>query len=226
MTRFEAVLFDCDGVLVDSEPITNGVLREMLAEMGWSMSVQECSSHFVGHAVVDRADLIHANTGQTVTQQWLTQFRARRDEALLTLLQAVQGIHACVDTLSAALAGRIAVASGADIGKVHLQLNKVGLMPAFTGRSFSGMEQARNKPHPDVYWAAAQALGVPIANCAVIEDSPNGARAGLAAGATVFGFVPKETTEGSFYAGQAALQEVGVQHFFTHMDELPALLGC
>ncbi|HMS26073.1 MAG TPA: HAD-IA family hydrolase [Burkholderiaceae bacterium] len=226
MTRFAAVLFDCDGVLVDSEPITNGVLREMLAEMGWSMSVQECSGHFVGHAVIDQAHLIQANTGQQVTPQWLASFRARRDEALLTRLEAVQGIHACVDTVSAAMAGRIAVASGADIGKVHLQLNKVGLISAFAGRSFSGMEQARNKPHPDVYWAAAHALGVPIAQCAVIEDSPNGASAGLAAGATVFGFVPKEESVASFYAGKSALQEVGVQHFFAHMNELPALLGC
>ncbi len=221
MQKFDAVLFDCDGVLVDSEPITNGVLREMLAELGWQMTLQECYAVFVGHAVIDQAHLIERHTGKPVTEAWLAHFCARRDEALHAKLEAVANIHAAVKALHASTNGRIAVASGADHGKVVLQLNKVGLMAYFEGRTFSGMEQARNKPHPDVYLAAAKALGVAPERCAVIEDTPNGARAGLASGATVLGYVPL----GEYHATATALQAVGVQRFFTDMAGLPALLG-
>jgi HAD superfamily hydrolase (TIGR01509 family) len=219
--KFEAVLFDCDGVLVDSEPITNGVLRNMLAERGWQMTVQECFAVFVGHSVIDLVPSIEKHTGQPVTEEWLTLFRAQRDEALNARLQAVPNIHLAVKRLHATTGGRIAVASGADHGKVMLQLSKVGLLDYFAGRTFSGMEQVRNKPHPDVYLAAAKALGVPIERCAVIEDTPNGARAGLAAGAIVWGYVPL----GEYHATAAALQAVGVQRFFNDMADLPALLG-
>jgi HAD superfamily hydrolase (TIGR01509 family) len=216
----DAVLFDCDGVLVDSEPITNGVLQVMLADMGWQMTAQECFATFVGHAIIDQAPLIEKYTGKPVTSEWLAQFRARRDEALLAQLKAVPNAPGAVKVLHAAMSGRVAVASGADHGKVILQLTKVGLLPHFEGRTFSGMEQPRNKPHPDVYLAAAQALGVPIAHCAVVEDTPNGARAGVAAGAIVFGYVP----DGGLNDNMAALRAVGVGHFFKNMADLPNLV--
>jgi HAD superfamily hydrolase (TIGR01509 family) len=218
--KIEAVLFDCDGVLVDSEPITNGVLRDMLAELGWQMTPQECFAIFVGHAIIDQAPLIEKHTGKPLTQEWLALFRARRDEALNARLQAVPNIHSAVKTLHAATGGRIAVASGADHEKIILQLTKVDLLPYFAGRTFSGVEQARNKPHPDVYLAAAKALGVPIERCAVIEDTPNGGSAGLASGAVVWGYVPL----GEFHVAGAALQAVGVQRLFKDMAQLPSLL--
>jgi HAD superfamily hydrolase (TIGR01509 family) len=221
MKAFGAVLFDCDGVLVDSEPITNGVLQLMLCELGWQMTQKECFATFVGHAVIDQAPLIEKHTGQPVTQAWLAQFRARRDAALQARLLAVPNVHDAVKSLHASLGARIAVASGADHGKIILQLTKVGLLPYFEGRTFSGIEQPRNKPHPDVYLAAANALGVPIARCAVIEDTTNGARAGVAAGATVFGYVP----DGGLSDNTAALQAVGVEKFFQDMADLPKLLN-
>jgi HAD superfamily hydrolase (TIGR01509 family) len=219
--NLNAVLFDCDGVLVDSEPITNGVLQVMLAELGWQMTAQECFATFVGHAIIDQTPLIEKHTATTVTPEWLAQFRARRDEALLAQLKAVPNAHNAVKELHAATGGLIAVASGADHGKVILQLTKVGLLPHFAGRTFSGMEQPRNKPHPDVYLAAAKALGVPIGRCAVVEDTPNGARAGVAAGATVFGYVP----DGGLSDNVQALRSVGVEHFFQDMAHLPGLLA-
>lgn len=219
--KIEAVLFDCDGVLVDSEPITNSVLRDMLADIGWQMTPQDCFALFVGHAIIDQAPLIEKHTGKPVTEEWLEQFRARRDEALTTRLQAVPNVHTAVKALHVATGGSIAVASGADHGKVILQLTKVGLLPYFDGRTFSGMEQPRNKPHPDVYLAAAKALGVPIERCAVIEDTPNGARAGVASGATVWGYVP----EGEFHVAGAALRSVGVGRWFKDMADLPGLLN-
>ena len=219
--RFDAVLFDCDGVLVDSEPITNGVLHGMLNAQGWNLSAQDCFSMFVGHALIDHAALIEQRTGRQVTAQWIDDFRARRDAALSEHLEAVAHIHEAVDTLHAATHKRIACASGADRGKIALQLTKVKLLHYFEDRIFSGMEHARNKPHPDVYLTAAQFLGADPRCCAVVEDTVNGARAGLAAGATVFGYVGT-----SAVAGQAAaLRALGVHHVFSDMRELPSLMA-
>ena len=153
--RFDAVLFDCDGVLVDSEPITNGVLRDMLAERGWPLTPQECMRLFIGKAVKDEAALIEARTGQPVTDEWLASFRARRDVQLRARVGPISGAVDAVAAIHARFGGRIACASGADRGKVELQLDKCGLMPYFRGRVFSGHELPRSKPAPDVYLAAA-----------------------------------------------------------------------
>ena len=75
LLKFDAVLFDCDGVLVDSEPITNGVLRDMLEEAGWKLSSAECMRLFIGKAVKDEAALIEEKTGRSLTDEWLHQFR-------------------------------------------------------------------------------------------------------------------------------------------------------
>jgi len=219
--RFEAVLFDCDGVLVDSEPITNGVLRAMLAEAGWLMSPEECMQRFVGKAVKDEAALIEANTGRPLTEAWLHAFRMRRNEALLRDLQAVRNVHAAVDAVHARAGGRIACASGADRYKVEIQLGKVGLMRFFEGRIFSGHEMPRTKPAPDVYLAAMAALGAQPGHCAVVEDTPTGVRAGVDAGALVLGYVPPHAPTDT----AAQLRAAGALHVFDDMAELPALLA-
>lgn len=218
---FDAVLFDCDGVLVDSEPITNGVLVQMLGELGWQLDLDACMRIFVGKAVKDEAARIEAHTGFRITPEWLRGFRARRDEALARDLQVVPGAPAGVRALHAAFGGRIACASGADRAKVELQLDKVGLIDLFAGRIFSGHEMPRNKPAPDVYLAAAQALDADPARCAVVEDTVTGASAGLAAGATVFGYSPG----GLGHSSAEALRAVGVAQVFTDMAQLPELLA-
>ena len=81
-SKFDAVLFDCDGVLVDSEPITNGLLRDMLEEQGWKLTPEACFQHFVGKAVMDEKLAIEANTGKLLTEAWMQSFRARRNAAL------------------------------------------------------------------------------------------------------------------------------------------------
>lgn len=220
MSRFDAVLFDCDGVLVDSEPITNGVLREMLEECGWSMSREECMRRFVGKAVKDEAALIEARTGRPLTEEWLATFRARRNEGLERDLIAIRNALQAVQAVHERLNGRIACASGADLFKVRLQLEKVGLMRYFEGRIFSGHDLPRSKPFPDVYLAAAAALQVGPGRCAVVEDTVTGVTAGVAAGATVFGYSPVEAG----HDGPIALREAGAALIFTDMAQLPALL--
>ena len=218
--RFDAVLFDCDGVLVDSEPITNGVLRDMLQERGWTLSREECMRLFVGKAVKDEAAIIEARTGQPVSDEWLARFRERRNIALERGLVAIRNADLAVKALHARLQGRIACASGADLFKVRLQLEKVGLMRWFEGRIFSGHDLPRSKPFPDVYLAAAAAVGVPPLRCAVVEDTVTGVTAGVAAGACVFGYSPTEAGHDT----PQALRNAGAAAVFTDMAQLPHLL--
>ena len=221
MPHFDAVLFDCDGVLVDSEPITHRVLRDRLALRGWFMTAEECLRMFVGKAVKDERAMIEAQTGQPLTDAWLHAFWDERNLALLRELEAIPGAPEAVRAIHAAYGGRIACASGADRKKVVLQLEKTGLIGCFDGRIFSGHETPRSKPFPDVYLAAAAALGVDAARCAVVEDSVTGATAGLAAGATVFGYCPG----GLDHSSAQEMRAIGVQTLFHAMDALPALLG-
>jgi HAD superfamily hydrolase (TIGR01509 family) len=217
---FQAVLFDCDGVLVDSEPITNGVLRDMLEEAGWSLTPAECMRLFIGKAVKDERARIEAHTGKPLTEAWLTEFRERRNVRLEREVRAIEGAAEAVERIHAAFEGRIACASGADRFKVDLQLQRCGLARFFAGRVFSGHELPRSKPAPDVYLAAAAALGVEPRWCAVVEDTVPGTTAGVAAGSTVFGYSPSQAG----HDAPAALRAAGAVHIFTHMRELPALL--
>jgi HAD superfamily hydrolase (TIGR01509 family) len=216
--KFEAILFDCDGVLVDSEPIVNGVLRDLLDEAGWTMTLAECMATFVGKAVRDERANIEARTGRPVTDAWMAAFYERRNQALREQLTAIDGAHQAVAAAQARVDGRIACASGADRFKVEMQLAQVGLLPYFDGRVFSGHEMPRSKPAPDVYLAAAGHLGVGGMDCLVIEDTPTGVTAGVAAGATVWALCPVP-------AQAHALQAAGAHRLFGHMDELTALLG-
>jgi HAD superfamily hydrolase (TIGR01509 family) len=216
--KFEAILFDCDGVLVDSEPITNGVLRDMLEESGWSLTPEECMRVFIGKAVRDERAIIELRTGQPLTEDWMAEFYARRNTELLSRLQAIAGAHEAVAAAHVHAGQRIACASGADRFKVEMQLAQVGLMPWFDGRVFSGHEMPRSKPAPDVYLAAAAHLGAAGERCLVIEDTTTGVTAGIAAGATVWAYCPLPEQG-------PALRQAGASHLFAHMAELPALLA-
>jgi HAD superfamily hydrolase (TIGR01509 family) len=219
--KFEAILFDCDGVLVDSEPLTNGVLRDMLQERGWHLTVAECMRLFLGKAVKDEAALIEQHTGEPVTEDWLAAFRDRRNAALSLHLTAIPNIHDAVHRIHALHGGRIACASGADRFKVELMLRKLGLIGYFEQRIFSGHEMPRSKPFPDVYLAAAAALGVDPVRCAVVEDTVTGVLAGVAAGATVFAYSPGSST----HVDALALRQAGAHQIFSDMATLPGLLG-
>jgi len=214
---FDAVLFDCDGVLVDSEALTCQVLRDMLDERGWRLTLAQCMAQFIGKTVHEEAELIVQRTGQPWSEDWLQDFYRRRNDALRDTVQAVPGAPQAVQAAGAHTGGRIACASGADRFKVEMMLQQVGLLPMFVGRIFSGHEMPRSKPAPDVYLAAAAALGVAPARCLVIEDTAPGASAELAAGVTVWGYCP---------GGHGrAFKGLGVARVFTHMDELAAALS-
>ncbi|MFZ4480197.1 MAG: HAD family hydrolase [Rhodoferax sp.] len=216
--QFEAILFDCDGVLVDSEPITNGVLRELLAESGWVMTAQQCMDTFLGKTLRDERSSIEARTGQPMTEAWLELFCERRNRELQARLEIIAGAGAAVAAAHEHTRQRIACASGADRFKVEMQLAKVGLIDYFEGCIFSGHEMARSKPAPDVYLAAAQHLQAAPRQCLVIEDSATGVLAGAAAGATVWAYCPQPEPA-------AALRQAGASLLFEHMAQLPGLLA-
>jgi HAD superfamily hydrolase (TIGR01509 family) len=220
MQAYEAVLFDCDGVLVDSEPITNGVLRDMLEELGWKLTPDDTMRLFIGKALKDERALIEEHIGQPLTEAWLAQFRERRNAALMQRVQPVPHAPETVALLHQRFGGRIACASGADRLKVELQLRKCGLMAYFEGRVFSGHELPHSKPAPDVYLAAAAALGVDPARCAVVEDTVPGVTAGVAAGARVYGYSPGEAG----HHGPAALRAAGAAEIITDLAQLTDLL--
>jgi HAD superfamily hydrolase (TIGR01509 family) len=211
--NFEAILFDCDGVLVDSEAITCGVLRDMFDEQGWRMTLPECMQRFVGHTVKSQRTVIEAHTGVPLTDTWLEQFYALRNERLTQDITAIEGVHEAVAHLHDHCQGRIAVASGADRFKVEMMLKQVGLIEFFEGRIFSGHEMPRSKPHPDVYLAAAAHLQMDPARCLVIEDTTVGITAGVAAGATVWAYAPPG-------ADAHALRQAGAVQVFEHMRGL------
>ncbi len=216
--KFEAILFDCDGVLVDSEPITNGVLRELLAESGWVMTAQQCMDYFVGKTVREERAMIEARTGQPLTEEWMDRFYQRRNRELEASLEIIAGALDAVVAAQEHTGRRIACASGADRFKVQMQLAKVGLIEFFEGAIFSGHEMARSKPAPDVYLAAARHLQAVPQQCLVIEDSAPGVLAGVAAGATVWAYCPLPEQ------GPALLQ-AGANRLLAQMSDLPGLLA-
>ncbi len=209
--RFDAILFDCDGVLVDSEPITNAVLARMLAELGAALSLEETMRLFVGKAVREELDIIERLTGRSVPSGWYAEFVRRRDEALAREVQAVAGV---AEVLAQLRAWRLphAVASGADRAKMRVTLGRSRLLEVLEPHVYGADQVERSKPHPDVYLLAARGLGVDPKRCLVIEDTPTGTQAGVAAGATVLGYCPRGTP--------GALLDAGAAGVIDHMPQL------
>jgi HAD superfamily hydrolase (TIGR01509 family) len=215
MARFDLVAFDCDGVLVDTEPLTCGVLTDMLNEVGWQVSLEETMKLFVGRLVRDELPMIERHATLPVPADFYPQFVARRNAALEAGVNPVRNVRATVETL-AARGMPFCVVSGADRAKMRLTLGQTGLLRWFDGRLFSGMEVARTKPAPDVYLLAAQTMGVDPARCAVVEDTPTGVAAVVAAGMTVFGYAERIAPQ--------ALLDAGAALAFDDMARLPELV--
>jgi HAD superfamily hydrolase (TIGR01509 family) len=215
MARFDLVAFDCDGVLVDSEPITCGVLMEMLNEVGWKISLEETIHTFVGRSFRDEFHLIESCIGKPLATDFYANFLERRDAGLRQSVEPVRGVQSAIEEI-ARLRIPFCVASGAERAKMQLTLGRTGLLPWFDGKMFSGMEVPRSKPAPDVYLLAAKTMGVAPERCVVVEDTPIGVTAGVAAGMTVFGYAQ--------YSDADALRAAGAAGIFTDMAALPDLV--
>jgi HAD superfamily hydrolase (TIGR01509 family) len=192
---FDAVIFDCDGVLADSEGITNRVLAEMVQLLGCPLSLQEVRRRFTGVPMAEVVKILQAKLGHDLPTIWHSQFHARRAEAFRRELRAIPGVQLLLQALATA-GVPVAVASGAERDKVLANLKIIGLDGHFGPQVFTGSDVAHRKPAPDVYLLAAKSLGVDPARCAVVEDSATGVRAGVAAGMTVFGYVADGAGDG------------------------------
>ena len=178
-----AVLFDCDGVLADSEGLVNRLVAEALTALGWPMDGAEAQRRFLGLALPDIRPLLVARLGP-LPAGWEAALGARILAALDRELRPIPGAAAAL----AAVAARglpMAVCSNSSRLELRQKLAQLGFAPYFAGRVFSFEDVARPKPAPDIYLAAAAACGVPPPQCLVIEDSAPGAAAGTAAGCQV-----------------------------------------
>ena len=187
----KAIIFDCDGTLVDSEVICNEVLVESMVEHGLTLAVDEALATFRGARMADCVRELEARLGRPLSADFVPALRARTAEALRSRLRPVDGALELVQALSS-LRCPISVASSGPVEKIELSLSVTGLLPFFTGRIVSSYDVGSWKPAPGVFLHAAQLMGVAPPDCAVVEDSLPGIRAGLAAGMAVFAFQPHD----------------------------------
>jgi HAD superfamily hydrolase (TIGR01509 family) len=215
--RPAAVLFDCDGVLADTEALHDRIIAEEIAALGWAMTPEEAARRFRGYAWEAIAPQIEAHLGSgSVPADFLRTLIGRVVRALEEEAQPVPGV---LDALAAIGATGVPVAVASNSSRVELatKLRRLGLTETFGARAFSVDDVARPKPAPDMYLAAAASCGADPRDCVVVEDSPAGTRAGIAAGCRVLGFAHDE-------AAASALRGAGAT-VFGEMRALPALLG-
>jgi HAD superfamily hydrolase (TIGR01509 family) len=212
MKRFELVIFDCDGVLVDSELITNRVFTGMLNELGIAITLEEVFEKFVGRSLTQCLEMIAGLTGRKVPEDFVRRYHLSSAAALKSELKAVPGVEAALESIQIPYC----VASNGSHEKMQITLGVTGLLPKFKGKLFSVSEVARGKPFPDVFLYAADKSGVAPRACAVIEDTPTGVAAGVAAGMTVYGYCAHTPAQ--------RLIDAGAHHTFDRMSHLPQLL--
>jgi HAD superfamily hydrolase (TIGR01509 family) len=208
------VLFDCDGVVVDSETLTNQVVRDDLAERGLDLSLQQVMHRFVGGTMADVAQKA-TDHGANIPPNWTDVVYPKIYAVLAESIEAIPDIEMVLDRLDAANI-LYAIGSNGRLEKMQITLGRTGLISRFEGRLYSAQDLAKAKPAPDVYLKAAMDAGIAPADCVVIEDSVSGAKAGKAAGMRTLGFIAETP--------RANLAPV-CDDLFSSMRDLPKLLG-
>lgn len=208
----ELVIFDCDGVLVDSERIALRINVEIGPEFGWAITPDEVMEHFIGRSNASIRSVISQRLTPAAAFQWDQRFIDRHRALVETELEAVDGIHEALRQISLPTC----VASSGSHEKMRHTLGLTNLYDHFEGRIFSATEVKRGKPAPDLFLHAAASMGVDPSRCVVVEDSRYGVEAARAAGMRALGFfgglTPREWLEGP------------ATRVFDDMRALPALL--
>jgi HAD superfamily hydrolase (TIGR01509 family) len=213
VTRPRAVLFDCDGVLADSEMMVNTLVAEQLTALGWPITAAQSRETFLGMALPDMVPRIEARVGR-LPADWVESLSSLIAHEMMRRTPAVPGAAEAVRAVAAAGLA-VAVASNSGRAELMAKMRSLGLATVFADRVFSFEDVDRPKPWPDIYLAAAAACDAAPQDCVVIEDSVPGVRAGVAAGCRVFGFALETPA--------AVLGSFGAVPFFA-MSDLPALL--
>ena len=209
---FDLVIFDCDGVLVDSEPVTCRVMAAVLTEIGLPKTTADCARDYVGMWLPDVVAKVEAELGGELPDGFTETYRIRQNEALANECELVPGAADALDRVTA----DVCVASNGPPEKMRITLGRCGLLDRFDGRIFSAADVGRGKPAPDLFLHAAERMGHDPGRCAVIEDSPLGIEAAQAAGMAAFGYAG--------HADAAALAAAGAATFDS-MHDVPGLLG-
>ncbi len=193
--RPELVIFDCDGVLVDSERLAVKIEVEVFAELGWQLTPLEVAERFLGVSDADYVAMIEGEMGRELPEGWLSGVNERLRQAFEEKLEPVAGVEAALTALAAA-GLECCVASSGRPEKIRHSLALTGLSEHFGDRLFSAVDVGRGKPAPDLFLHAAAVLGYHPSRCTVVEDSPIGLQAARAAGMAAVGYdgglVPRE----------------------------------
>ena len=211
-TSLPALIFDCDGVLIDSEYLASRVESEQLHALGVELGVEEAHTLFLGKTVDGVLDAIAARSGTRPGSSWVYNWAFATAHAFMRELKAVDGVGVAIESLRRR-GHRMAVASQSPLARVQLSLHVAGLAGQFGEHIYVTSMVARPKPAPDVYLLAARRLGAEPADCIVIEDSPAGAAAARAAGMRAIGYAPGPTFDAMRASGAAVIRS---------MDELIA----
>jgi HAD superfamily hydrolase (TIGR01509 family) len=212
MIKPECIIFDCDGVLVDSEGINNRVLLEMAAEYGVKMDLTEAVEEFSGIRIKEGIKILQQRATRPFPPDFEQAFRAKTYEIFKTEMKAIEGVSSLLSSLSVPFC----VASSGPVEKIKLNLTVTGLIQYFPdNRIFSGYDINSWKPDPGIFLYAAERMGFAPADCVVIEDSKAGIIAAVKGGFKAFGYA--KPFNASILAGEGA-------NVFYHMSELPALL--
>lgn len=211
------VIFDCDGVLVDTEPAANRLLARVLAEDGFDVSYEECRRLFVGRTLEAVRSHVEDAIGRPLGEHWPAYIRDETLKAFAEGLSPVEGIEPVLQNL-AARNRPYCVASSGKFEKMRYTLGATGLLPLVGNVLFSAEQVERGKPAPDLFLYAAREMGHMPEACVVIEDSVPGVQAAVAAGMPVLGYA------GDPHTDAAALKREGA-HVFHDMSALPGLLG-
>ncbi|GAA2634297.1 HAD family hydrolase [Streptomyces spororaveus] len=209
----ELVIFDCDGVLVDTEPLAVPIQVALGAELGWPLTEDEVMHRFIGRSSASIGEDIALRVGDETAGLWQELFEQRHREAVDAGLSAVEGLPEALGAITLPTC----VASSGSHEKMRHTLGRTGLYEHFEGRIFSATEVSRGKPAPDLFLYAARRMGVDPAACVVVEDSRPGVEAARAAGMRAFGYAggltPAERLEGT---GTVVFHDMG---------ELPGLIA-
>ena len=217
--RLRLVIFDCDGVLVDSEPVANRVVAEECTALGLPMTTAESTTLFVGLRLSDIPPIVTRRLGQLVPNDWVEQLRGAIIAAMAEEVEAMPGAEAALRGV-AALGVPYRVASNSSHEEMRVKFARTGLAPLVEGRVHSARDVRAGKPAPDLFLAAAVAEGVPPGACLVVEDSVPGVRAARRAGMACLGLVP----DGETGPAGAALASEGAR-VIRSLAEVPSIVA-
>jgi HAD superfamily hydrolase (TIGR01509 family) len=207
----ELVIFDCDGVLVDSDRISLRIQAEWISALGLEMSYEDCVRDFLGLGMSATLRILAERLGRPVPEGWETELDGAVRDGFRRELTPVPGIIEALKEIELPAC----VASSGSQEKMRLTLGLTGLWDRFAGRIFSADEVKRGKPAPDLFLHAASRMSTPPERCIVVEDSPFGIAAAKAAGMSALGFA----------AATPAARLDGADAVFTAMEDLPGLIS-